>query len=252
MPTPLGERKLQQRLTKTLSTGIGNGTALAVSVGLNWTCVRGPNGMGLAHTPARGTAGCRSLTDAGSYRGRPLKELALLYRSNNPFEVALGIAAANAAHNRFDLKVPDGNGLDAFTTTRGPTAVVGHFPGIRRHLTNAQVIEREPNSDELPEEAAENVLPQAAQVLITASTLTNGSLTRLLSLCHQARIVLVGPSVPMCPSMFQLGIDVLSGFLVTNPEGALTVVAEGGSVSALKRYGRLVMLQRNNAVQKPG
>lgn len=247
MPTPLGESKLRQRLNEALSTGLGDGTALAVSVGLNWTCVRGPNGMGLAHTPTRGPSGCRSLPDSGCYRGRPLRELALLYNSNNPFEMALGIAAVNAAHNRFDLKVPDGNGLDAFPSTRGPTAVVGHFPDLRRHLQNAQVIEREPHSHELPEEAAENILPQAAQVLITASTLTNGSLPRLLSLCHQARVALVGPSVPMCPTMFGLGIDVLSGFLVTDPEAALTVVGEGGSVRALKRCGRLVMLQCNSA-----
>lgn len=245
---PPNEAELQRRLAGALTTDLGDGTALAVSVGLNWTCVRGPAGMGLAHTPARGTAGCRSLADAGRYRGLPLRELARLFGSDNPFEVALAIAAANAAHNRFDLAAADGNGLDAFTPGAGPTAVVGRFPGIECHLPDAQVIEREPHPGELPEEAAEEVLPHAAQVLITASALANGSLARLLGLCPQARVALVGPGAPLCPALFELGIDVLSGLLVTDPEGALAVVGEGGSVGALKRHGRLAMLQRNIAL----
>lgn len=249
MPSPPNEAELRRRLGHALTTGLGDGTALEVAVGLNWTCVRGPAGMGLAHTPARGTAGCRSLADAGTYRGRRLAELAGLHGSDNPFEMALGIAAANAAHNRFELAAADGNGLDAFTPDAGPTAVIGRFPGIERRLPGAQVIEREPRPGELPEKAAAEVLPNAAQVIITASAMANGSLARLLSLCPQARVALVGPGAPLCPALFELGIDILSGLLVTDPEGVLAVVGEGGSVGALKRHGRLVMLQRNIALQ---
>ena len=45
-----------------LERGVG-GRAKRVIVGLNWTLVEGPHGAGLAHTPTRGTNGCRSLPD---------------------------------------------------------------------------------------------------------------------------------------------------------------------------------------------
>ena len=50
---------------------------------------------------------------------------------------------------------------------------------------------------------------------------------------------------PLAPAPFDLGVDVLSGLVVTDPEGVLLVVAEGGSVAPRNRTGRLVMLQRN-------
>src|SRR3546814_13361422 len=47
-------------LCAALATGV-DGQARRVVVGLNWTFVEGPAGAGLAHTPARGTAGCLAL-----------------------------------------------------------------------------------------------------------------------------------------------------------------------------------------------
>jgi len=49
----------RQRLYQALSAGV-SGVAERVIVGLNWTLVVGPDGAGMAQTPARGTAGCRS------------------------------------------------------------------------------------------------------------------------------------------------------------------------------------------------
>ncbi len=214
-------------------------------VGLNWTLVRGPAGIGLAHTPARGTAGCRSVPRAGAHCGRSLAALAEFLDSDNPFETALGLAAANAVHNRFDLAAPDDNGLDALDPAAGPSVVIGRFPGLERRLPDALVIEREPRAGEYAEDAAQELLPSAAQVLITASSLANGSFAGLLRLCGDARVVLVGPGTPLAPALFELGVDVLSGLIVTDPDAAPRIVAEGGAVSALKTCARYATLRQH-------
>ena len=238
------EAALRRALSKALTDGIGGQTAHDVVVGLNWTLVRGPAGIGLAHTPARGTAGCRSVPRAGEHRGQDLVTLAELLDSDSPFEMALGLAAANAAHNRFDLVAADDCGLDALEPAAGPTVVIGRFPGLDQRAPHAQVIERDPRPGEFPESAAAELLPRATQVLITASSLANGSFAALLAYCSDARVVLVGPGTPLTPALFDLGIDVLSGLIVTDVDAAVRIVAEGGAVSALKRCARYATLRR--------
>ncbi len=234
---PLGES-----LRATLTAGI-SGEAACVLIGFNWTYVEGPRGAGLCQTPARGSAGCRSLPDAGQHVGRPLAALAALIASRNPLERALGFAAVNAHHNAAELAGEGSNGLDLLDRDT-PSVVVGRFPGIARHLPRARVIEREPEPGDYPEEAAETLLPDACQIAITSATLANGSLPRLLALARaDALRILLGPGTPLCPALFPSGIDVLSGLVVTDRSGARRAIAEGGAVHALRPFTRMATLR---------
>ena len=167
-----------------------------VVVGLNFTLVEGPHGIGLAQTPDRGSAGCCAAPDAGTRAGRSLAELAGLVRSWNPFELALGIAACNAHYNRADLDAGDANGLDVLAGY-DDTVVVGSFPGIAARLPGARVIDFAPASGEYPAVAAEWLLPAAEAAVITSSALANRSLPGLLALAADARVALVGPGAPL-------------------------------------------------------
>ena len=62
------------------------GHANRVMIGLNWTLVEGPTGIGLAHTPVRGTSGCYGLSNAGELSGKPLSTFAVGLTSANPFD----------------------------------------------------------------------------------------------------------------------------------------------------------------------
>jgi uncharacterized protein len=223
-----------------------SGTAASVIVGLNWTLVRGPNGVGLAHTPARGTAGCYSLPDPGGYDGKDLRALAALRDSENVFEQAIALAAINAHHNRLDGVSDDVNGLDLIEDRGAKTAIVGRFPFLETKLPGALVIERDPGPNDYPEDAAADILPNCQQVAITASTLVNGSLAGLLALAPNAFIVLVGPSAPLATSLFDQGVDAISGFVATDIPRLERVVAQGGAVRAMKQCGR------NATIRKPG
>jgi uncharacterized protein (DUF4213/DUF364 family) len=224
-----------------LSKGL-SGRAERVIVGLNWTLVQGPAGIGLCHTPARGTAGCNGLPRPGAYAGSTLADLAGLWPSENVFERAIGIAAVNAHWNRFDLEGSPVNGLDLIEDHGERTVVIGRFPGLEERIPGAAVIERKPGPGDYPEEAAETLLPKAKFAAITASAITNGTLPRLLKLAQSAFTMLIGPSTPISARLFDLGVNALSGFTVVDIEGATRTVAEGGAVRALRRYGRYVTL----------
>ncbi len=221
------------------------GRAARVIVGLNWTLVEGPRGIGLAHTPPRGTEGCRTLPAPGDYAGRSLAALAELRGSANVFERSIGHAAVNAHHNVRDIEGGAENGLDLIQGSGRGTVVIGRFPELERRLPEAAVIERDPGPHDYPEEAAETLLPRARQVVITASALVNGTLPRLLELAAPAFVVLVGPSAPLAPVLFDHGIDALSGLVAVDVEAMARAALEGGAVRALKRHGRYVTLRRS-------
>lgn len=226
-----------------LATGV-TGTAGRVVVGLNWTMVEGPAGIGVAHTPARGTAGCRSTPNPGRYAGAPLAELATLAASEQPFEKAIGIAAINAHWNRYGLKGEALNGLDLVEPRGERTVVIGRFPGLDERLPGCAVIEREPGPRDHPESAAADLLPRAEQVVITASALANGSLPGFLALLPRtAYVVLLGPGTPLNPYLFEAGFTALSGLVVRDADAFTRTVAEGGAVAAFKRHARYVTIR---------
>ena len=234
---------LDDPLYAALGEGV-SGTAGRVVVGLNWTLVEGPEGVGLAHTEARGTGGCDGLPEPGEYAGCDLAELARLTASDNIFERSIALAAINAHHNRWDLEGEAVNGLDLVEPRGEKTVVIGRFPDLDERLPGAAGIERKPGPGNYPEAAAETLLPAAEHVLITAATLVNGSLPRLLELGCEAFVVLVGPSVPLAPVLFDFGVDAASGFVVIDTGAALRTVMEGGAVQALKRHGRYVTVTK--------
>jgi uncharacterized protein (DUF4213/DUF364 family) len=232
-----------RRLYADLAQGVGEGTARRVLVGMNWTMVEGPNGVGLAASPARDTSGCAGKLAAGSYAGRPLRELASMVHGWNPFEAAVGLAAINAHYNRFDLVGEDVNGLDLMPT-EGRVVVVGAFPRLAERIPHSMVVERDPREGEFPEHAVDWLLPGADALLATGSTLANGSLPRLLQLAAGAEVALVGPSVTLSPRLFDHGVTILSGLVAEDVEGMARMVAEGGGGGAVKRFGRQVTLRR--------
>lgn len=237
------DRVAKRDLYECLAAGV-SGFAERVIVGLNWTLVVGPNGAGLAHTPARGTAGCRSLPSAGTYSRKPLAELAALWTSENIFERAIACAAVNAHWNRYDTEASPANGLDLIENRGQHTVVIGRFPGVMDRYPGIALVEREPRHGEHPESALPNLLPNAQFVAVTASCIGNGSMPGILALCQDAFVLIIGPSTPLTPALFDHGVDVLSGFVACDIENLARAVSEGAAVSALRLYGRYATIRR--------
>jgi len=217
-----------------------------VVVGLNWTLVVAETGCGLAHTPPRGAPGCRALDGAGTLTRRRLDELAGMVADTNPTAAAIGLAAINAAQQPGPA-LGTGNGLDLFADIADRTVVAGRFPGIAARLPGCKVVERSLGPGEFAEDEAEPLLDSAAALVVTASALLNGGVGRYLALARSRpwiRTALVGPGTPLSPLLFAAGLSVLAGVQVTDARAAARIVAEGGSVQALRPVTRAVMMER--------
>ncbi len=223
----------------------------------------GPTVAGLAYT-GRGEAdpgfdvAARSASLAGEILGRPLLGLAGQVLPESGGQLDVGAAALNALLGAQlvagRLPLGDENGLDlVLRLSAGKTlAMVGHFPYLddaRLTATRRWVLELEPEGDDLPASAAPEVLPQADVVGITGSTLANGSLPGVLALCRpDASVIMIGPTTPLSPVLFDYGVDVLCGVLVDDPGRTLAVLADRSLKPTPRIPGtRMVSLTRTSA-----
>jgi uncharacterized protein (DUF4213/DUF364 family) len=232
-------------------------TVQACLGGLHWFAVRS-EGTGLAMTPREGEA---CLPQAGGIAGMRTRKLAASLKSWNFHEAALGLAAINSAFNtRTSIehspgmrpgKEPD---QDIFTCLldqlRGKkVAVIGHFRNLERvrAVCDLSILERFPQPGDFPDPACDWILPEQDYVIMTATTLINKTLPRLLELSRNAFVVLAGPSTPLTPRLFEFGIDMLGGLVVEDEAKVWTVVQEGGKHQIFRSGARKVKLARETA-----
>lgn len=229
---------------ETLLADIQDQEIKRVLVGFNWTFVETKWGCGIAKAPSKTDESCETITNAGKLTRLTTRDVSRLIFSKNPVEVSIGLATINAFYNRFDFEASDENGLNFFNNIEGPIIVIGRFPALARRFRNFKIIERNPREGEYSEKDAEKLLPDSAGVIITSSTLLNGSAGNLIELSRNAPVCLIGPSTPFAPKLLNLGINCLAGTIVTNPEKMFVAIAEGGSVKTLKPHGSFKVLSR--------
>jgi uncharacterized protein (DUF4213/DUF364 family) len=168
----------------------------------------------------------------GDLRNRSALELAEYAKSGNLLEASIGMATINSlididetkcdAENALDVLIEKGKGKDI--------AVVGHFPWIQKLRKAARelwVLEQRPQAGDLPAEAAEDIIPKADVVAITGTSLINHTAEKLLDLAKGSFVVMVGPTTPLSPVLFDWGVDVVSGTKVVEPEKVLRSISEG-------------------------
>jgi hypothetical protein len=228
---------------------------LDVRIGAAWTAVvaevEGARRCGLAATLSRLGHDGPSVRDAGSLHAYSSRELCQLARSDSPAEVSVGMAAINAllTHSpgpRQDLNASE---LLAKRGAGKAVALVGHFPFVdwlRERVKTLWVLELAPKAGDLPASAAAEVIPQADIVALTSMTLLNHTFDGLLALRRpDAPVMLLGPSTPLAPLLFDRGVDLLSGSVVEDIDAVLRGVSQGANFRQLHRLGvRLVTMTR--------
>ena len=132
-------------------------------------------------------------------------------------------------------------------------AVIGHFPGLEkaRERCELAILERDPQEGDLPDFAAEYVLPQQDYVFITGTALTNKTLPRLLALCAGATVALVGPSVPLVPWWFDSGVDVLAGSVVVDKPGVWERCLEGAHRGIFEAGAWMIDIRQSDLKKGP-
>lgn len=197
--------------------------------------------------------GTPSVREAGRLHLKSAKELAQLIHSESALEASIGMAAINSL-----LEVDESAAVEinagAVLAERGRgknVALVGHFPFIsqlREGVGQLWVIEQHPMGDEYPAEAAPGLLSRADVVAITGTAFINRTMDDLLGSCRPDAIVMVlGPSTPLSPVLFDYGVDILSGTRVMDEAAVLRTVGQGASFRQVKGVKLLTFVKEKES-----
>jgi len=256
----MGMQPLYNLLQPTLEMGVTK----AVYVGLYWTAVvveiAGEQRCGLAATmgdESHHFTNEPAIPQAGFLNSIPAHELASWIQSSSPSQVSIGMAAINALLPRNPQLWQDINAEEVIAKHGKDknVALIGHFPFVPRlknRVGNLWVLEQNPHPGDLPAQAADEILPQADIVAITSMTLLNRTFDHLITLPRKdALVLLLGPTTPLSPQLFELGVKILSGSVVEKMDTVIQGVIQGANFHQLHQLGvRLVSIQREGVAQK--
>lgn len=245
-------------LLQDLLNTLPDAAVVDVTVGLAWTAVvvdlASQRRCGLAATlhaeeehgqPAVAEAGCLTQHGARTLATWVQRQAASLT------EASIGMAAVNALLPVTAQPGADINAAEVIAQHGAGkrVALVGHFPfvdALRPRVGALSVLELRPRGDDLPAAAAPEVIPQADVLALTGTTLINGTFDGLMGLRRpDALVIVLGPSTPLSPLLFDHGVHVISGAVVENIDAVVAAVRQGANFRQVHRAGvRLVTMQR--------
>jgi uncharacterized protein (DUF4213/DUF364 family) len=259
----LGTVELKWAFYDKVISSVPEGPTVAECVmGPHWVILKSSDGgAGLAHFLPQELESLAP--EAAALKGRPLREVAKYLKSWDFKLASIGLSAVTAAANSVLFKdglkdyASQAPGLSAFDVflkrSEGrKVAVIGHFPhldGLLAASRKLTILERQLQPGDLPDTAAEYVLPEQDLVFMTGSTIINKTLPRLLELSQKAEIYLVGPSVPMIRELFDYGVYSLSGTVINDyPLTAKAVMESDASERFFREGGIMVNLTRESSL----
>jgi uncharacterized protein (DUF4213/DUF364 family) len=219
-----------------------------VLTGAYWTGVISW-GCGLASTfRDEGHPHKKAVREIGRLTEKTALQLAQYALSDYPMEASIGMAAINSLieiedracveKNAAEILLEKGEGKDM--------AVVGHFPFIprlRERARNLWVFEQRPQYGDLRPEEASRILPRCEVIGITGTTFINHTLEELLRWFQGKFVLLIGPTTPMTPFLFDYGIHGLSGTMVVDPQEAFRFISQGATYQEIRGVRRVTMLR---------
>lgn len=197
--------------------------------------------------------------DLEYYQQMELQEAAALVKSWDFEKASFGLAAINSFFNdnkqvKKQFQTEKIYHKDAFdrlieNPNQQKIGMIGHFPFVDRYpelSKNISIFELEPRMGDYPASACEFLLPKMTTVYITASTIINKTLPRLLELSEHAQTILVGSSCPLSNSLFSHGIDMLAGTIYENTLTELQAKKSSERLP-LSKYGHAIMIEKRKA-----
>jgi len=176
----------------------------------------------------------RGVRDVGNLTQKTALELAEYARSESLLEASIGMATINSLIDIDESKCVEKNALDIIMEKgKGKNvAVVGHFPWIPKlkgKVQNLWVLEQRIREGDLPAKEADRILPECDVVGITGTSFINHTLEGLLAFCERAFVVLIGPTSPLSPVLFDHGIDAICGVKIIDTDKVVRSISEGAT-----------------------
>ncbi|MCK9455933.1 MAG: Rossmann-like domain-containing protein [Candidatus Ozemobacteraceae bacterium] len=166
-------------------------------------------------------------------------------------ERSFGVAAVNASIPLKGKKYFLGNALElaASLGKNKIVSTVGHFPhteAIKQSASEFYVLEKRPQEGDYPAEEAVNIIPKSDVVAITGVTCLNDTLEGLLKFKKPgSTIIIVGPSVPLSPALFDFGVDIIGGAWVEDEPDVYKKILQGASPRNMKESMRTVLYPKD-------
>jgi uncharacterized protein (DUF4213/DUF364 family) len=177
---------------------------------------------------------------------RSLTELSL---SSRILEASIGIAAINSMLPIDESRCIDLN-AEAEIRARGAgkrVAIIGHFPFVKVLRAEAEELwvfelPGRGHPGDFTGAEIETLLPRAEVVAITSTTLINHTLDAILNLTAPAAYkMILGPSTPLSPVLFDYGFNAISGSVVIDNDRVLSCISQGANFRQVRGVRKLIM-----------
>lgn len=178
---------------------------------------------------------------AASLPGKRVGEAARLLLEEDAFTVSLGAAALNAGFTP-PKGQPDfeASRIMAEKTGDGEAVLIGDFPfttWLRERVGKLRLLELQPGPDRTPPEEWDAALAGCKVLGLTGTTLLTRMMAQYLRKAPQAYTVIIGPTTPLSPALFEAGADVLAGCQVVDVDAVFAGVRKGLPFKAIKQLG---------------
>lgn len=186
---------------------------------------------------------------AGSLLPQGAKELAKLTLSSRILEASIGMASINSVLSIDESRCKD---LNAESEIRAQgegkrIAIIGHFPFVKSLRSEAKdlwIFElpgRGQPGDFTGDEMKE-LLPQAEVVAVSSTTLINHTWGGIMDLISpDACKIMLGPSTPLSPVLFDYGFDSIFGSIVVDPEQVLNCISQGANFRQVRGVRKVIL-----------
>ncbi len=209
-----------------------------VVVGAFSTIVKAGDAKGISST-LKGTIPHEYIEQSGNFRELSLRELAEFIYADYPLKASIGMAAINAWMSLYErpykkLKAQNIISQRGYNKTVG---VVGHFPFLKEldEPERLYIFEKQPLDGDFAEEDIEKYMPEADVAVITGTALINHTFPEIMQYVREdAYKIVIGPSTPLSPVLFEYGVDAVCGTLIKNYETLKRCVMEAVPVKYLQ------------------
>ncbi len=181
-----------------------------------------------------------NVTKAGNLEDLNLKELARYALSDNLLEASIGMAAINCGLSKTigKYRVVNAKKVISEKGKNKVLGIIGHFPFLddqKAHYRKCYIFEKQPHPGDHTESDIPKFLPKVDVAALTATSITNHTFDGILeNLPERSYNVILGPTTPLSPILFEYGMDMVSGTLITDYEIAKKYVLQATPTRHLK------------------
>jgi hypothetical protein len=181
-----------------------------------------------------------AVSNLGEVEKLGLEKILTWTDSLHGIERSFAVAALNSAIGLKKTGYFTGNALEltARLAKNKKVAIVGHFPHmdhIKKVASSFTILEKRPQEGDRKAEDAIKIIPEADVITATGVTCLNDTMEGLLALKKPGAIFIVlGPTVPLSPVMFDFGVDVIGGAWVEDDVEVMKKMSQGGTARHVK------------------